>query len=280
MDDQRVGAALRAVRIRRGLRQADVAKRAGVGRSVVSSVERGHLDEVSLRGLRRITEALEVRISFTLRMTHGELDRLVNAGHAAMHESLAKYLTALPGWVHAPEVSFAVYGERGVIDILAFHAPTGSLLVIELKTELVSLEDLPSTMDVRVRHAAAIARERGWHARSVSAWVVIADSDMNRRRVSAHRTTLRTVFPADGRRMRAWLRTPSGPMRALSFWANSDGSTSNAIAASRSRVRKRGVERQPGVRPAVSDIGQHQAQRTSLRMLRSELAQLAAALRS
>ena len=65
--------------------------------------------------------------------------------------------THLPGWVHAPEVSFAFYAERGVIDILAFHEPTGSLLVIELKTEFVSLEDLLGTMDIRMSHAADIA---------------------------------------------------------------------------------------------------------------------------
>lgn len=35
-----------------------------------------------------------------------------------------------------PEVSFSIYGQRGVIDILAWHAATRSLLVIELKTEM------------------------------------------------------------------------------------------------------------------------------------------------
>jgi len=34
------------------------------------------------------------------------------------------------GWQPAPEVSFAYFGERGVIDILAFHHPTRRLLVI------------------------------------------------------------------------------------------------------------------------------------------------------
>jgi hypothetical protein len=34
-------------------------------------------------------------------------------------------------------VSFSIFGERGLIDILAFHQPTGMLLIIELKTELM-----------------------------------------------------------------------------------------------------------------------------------------------
>jgi len=40
-----------------------------------------------------------------------------------------------------------VYGERGVIDILCFHSPTGSLLVIELKTEIVDVQDLVGGVD-------------------------------------------------------------------------------------------------------------------------------------
>src|SRR4051812_37711957 len=173
MDDQRVGAALRAVRIRRGWRQVDVARRARISPSVVSLIERGHLERVSVRAIRKVSRALEVSIAITVRMQHGELERLMNADHAALHNELARYLGGLPGWLQAPEVSFAIYGERGVIDILAFHAATQSLLVIELKTEVVSLEDLLTTMDVRMRHASAIARERGWLAKSVSAWVVI-----------------------------------------------------------------------------------------------------------
>jgi transcriptional regulator with XRE-family HTH domain len=237
MNDQRVGAAFRAVRIRRGWRQGDVALRAQVSPGVVSLVERGHLDRVSLPAFRRMAAALEIRSEITLTLPHGELERLLNAGHAALHESVASFFDTLPGWLHAPEVSFAVYGERGVIDILAFHAPTGSLLVIELKTELISLENLLSTMDIRMRHAAGIARARGWAPISVSAWVILADTSVNRRRVHEHRAALRSAFAADGRALRKWLRQPAGPVRALSFWANSNVVTAKDVHLARRRVR-------------------------------------------
>jgi hypothetical protein len=180
-------------------------------------IERGHLERVSVRALRRVAAALEVQATISVWLTHGELDRLLNAGHAALHEQIARHFETLAGWVQAPEVSFAVYSERGVIDILAFHEPTGSLLVIELKTELVSLEDLLTTMDVRMRHAAKIAADRGWRAKSVSAWVVIADSRTNRRRVADHSAALRSAFPSNGHAMRSWLLRPTAPIRALSF---------------------------------------------------------------
>lgn len=237
MQDARVGASFKAVRQRRGWRQIDVGKRARVSPGVVSLIERGHLDRVSVPGFRRVAEALGIRAEISISLPHGEIDRLLNAGHALLHEALATHLTQLPGWVHAPEVSFAVYGERGIIDILAFHPATGSLLVIELKTELVSLEDLLGTMDVRMRHAAKIAGERGWHAKSVSAWVVFADRATNRRRAGQHGHALRAAFPADGRTMRRWLRAPTGTVRALSFWADRSVTTANQVVAGKRRVR-------------------------------------------
>lgn len=204
-------------------------------------IERGHLERVSVPAFRRVAETLGIRAEITVTLPHGEIERLLTAGHAALHESLARYLGGLPGWVHAPEVSFAVYGERGVIDILAFHPPTGSLLVVELKTELVSLENLLGTMDVRLRHAAKIAAERGWHANNVSAWVVFADSATNRRRAGDHRHALRAAFPADGRAMRRWLRTPTGSIRAVSFWADDRVATATRVVAGQRRVRPHAV---------------------------------------
>lgn len=243
MQDARIGAAFKAVRLHRGWRQADVAHRARVSRGIVSLIERGHLDRVSVPAFRRAAAALEIRAEMSLSLPHGEIERLLAAGHAALHESLARHFTGLPGWVHAPEVSFAVYGERGVIDILAFHSGTGSLLVIELKTELVSLENLLATMDIRLRHAAQIARERGWQAKTISAWVVFAESATNHRRVRSHANALRAAFPADGRAMRRWLRRPVGSIRALSFWADDSLTTANRVVAGRRRVRVRGALR-------------------------------------
>lgn len=237
MDDVRVGAAFRAVRVKRGWRQQDVADTAGVSRAEVSLIERGHLDDVALRTLRRVGAALEIGLSVVPRWRGADLDRLLNAGHARLHEALAQLFDGLPGWVHAPEVSFSIYGERGVIDILAFHTATGSLLIIELKTELVDVEDLLTTMSRRARLGRQIARERGWEAKSVSVWVVIAESDANRRRVRANRATLRSAMAADGHRVRAWLRNPSGPVQALSFWANASrsGTTQRLVAPKRVR---------------------------------------------
>ena len=98
-----------------------------------------------------LQRALDIRIDVVARWRGGELDRLLNAGHSAMHESFGTFLGSLPGWAFAPEVSFSIWGERGVIDILAWHAPTRSLLVIELKRAIVDVNELVGSVDRKRR---------------------------------------------------------------------------------------------------------------------------------
>src|SRR5262245_32388270 len=215
-----IGAALRAVRVRRAWRQSDVAAHAAVSVTAVSRAERGQLDRMSLATLRRIAAALDIRVDLVPRWRGADLDRLLNAGHAEMHEWLAQYFDRLPAWVRAPEVSFSVFGERGVINILAWHPGRRALIVLELKTELAGVNELVGVMDGRRRLAARIGRERGWDPVTVSAWVIVADTPTNRRRHARSRGLLRSAFPIDGHAMRAWMHDPDGPVAALSFWSN------------------------------------------------------------
>ena len=255
MRNLRVGAAFRAVRIRKGWRQQDVANEARVSRWVVSQIERGEIGATSLDKIERVAAALEIRIDVVARWRGGELDRLVNARHSALHEAVAQYLASLNGWVFVPEVSFAIRGERGIIDILAWHALTRSILVIELKTEIVDVQETVGTLDRKRRLAVWVARERGWHAANVSTWLLVAEGTANRRRVAAHGTMLRAALPFDGWAMRNWLREPSGhPVAGLSLWANAGGSSGTRSLAAPKRVRRgtRGAghaQRSPSERP-------------------------------
>ncbi len=137
-----------------------------------------------------------------------------------MHELVAEHFSRLDGWEIAPEVSYSIWGERGVIDLLAWHAATRTLLVIELKTEIVDINELMGKADQRRRLAPEIAAARGWVPHTVGVWIVVADSRTNRRRLAAHRSVLRVAFPTDGRTMPGWLRRPSGRVAALSFLSN------------------------------------------------------------
>lgn len=222
-----------------------MAERAAVSQSLVSLAERGHVDQLSLAALRRVGAALDMRIDVIARWRGGELDRLLNARHSALHEHLARMLDRTPGWLVAPEVSFNVYGERGVIDLLAFHRGMQSLLVVELKTEIVDVQELVGTMSRKVRLAQRVALERGWQAISVSGWIVAAYSTTNRRRIAAHRTMLRAAFPEDGRTVRAWLNAPDRRVSALSMWSptNRGGTRSGLAPVKRVSAPRRRADR-------------------------------------
>jgi hypothetical protein len=161
---------------------------------------------------------------------------MLNAGHAAMHDAAAAAF-ARTSWTLAPETTFSIYGERGAIDILAHHAATGALLVVELKTDLVDVNGLLAAVDRYRRLAPRIAGDRGWAVASVSSWVVLRESPANRRRVAAHASVLRAAFPDDGRRMRAWLARPADEVRALSFLSVSHGVNAMSGSAGVQRVR-------------------------------------------
>ncbi len=240
MDSSRIGRGLRAIRIRANSTQQEIADDAHVPRAVIAAVERGNFARVRVEQLLAIAVALQADLDIVLRWNGTELDRLLNAGHSAMHELVVGILTAA-SWEAVPERSFSIWGERGVIDLLAWHAATRTLLIVELKTEIVEVQRLIGTVDRYRRLAPQIIRDLGWEPLTVSVWVAVAENPTNRRRLSEHAGVLRAAFPTDGRTVPGWLRSPSDPLRALSFL--SDARVANRTAARSSRRRVRAASR-------------------------------------
>ena len=163
MDDFRLGTVVRLIRQARGWRQEDLSDKSGVSQSAVSRIERGQIGSRSVDSVRAVAAALDIRVDLVPRWRAGDLDRLLNGAHSALHESVARaFRDELPAWILAPEVSFAIYGERGVIDILAWHPGRRALLVIELKTDLADMNELLSTFGRKRRLAAKVAAGQGW----------------------------------------------------------------------------------------------------------------------
>jgi len=242
MDDLRVGSMIRTARLRKGWRQQDLAMTGHVSRATISRVERGHLGSLPLDIVRAICAGLDIRLELEPRWRGGDLARMLNRRHSALHESVTRALAAaFPEWEIAPEVSFSIYGERGVIDLLMWHPGRRALLVIELKTDIVDVGEMLGTLDRKRRLAWRIAEEKGWEPLTVSAWIVVAGSRTNERRISEFHAMLRSAYPADGRQMRAWLRDPKGSIAALSTWPKVEGRGRDT--APRRRIGKRGTAR-------------------------------------
>lgn len=195
---------------------------AGIAHATISLVERGYGSRLSLETIKRIAAALEIRVELTARWRGGDLDRLLSRRHSMLAESFARFLGSRPGWSVEPEVPFAVYGERGVVDQLAWHADEAHLLIIELKTAFVDVNEMLGTIDRKRRLAATIAGTRGWKPRLVSAWLIVADTHTNRRHARDHGVLLSARFPLNGRQLRSFLSRPDTPTSGLAFWPSAN----------------------------------------------------------
>jgi len=174
MDALRVGRSLRALRLRRHLRQADVATRAGISRAQYGRIERGEIRGISVASLHAAVDALGASLELRVRW-HGEgLDRLLDEAHSRLANAVVEGLERR-GWTTAVEVTFNHFGERGSIDVLAWRAVAATLLVIEVKSVVPDAQAMISTLDRKARLAREIGRGRGWKATVVGRLLVIAD---------------------------------------------------------------------------------------------------------
>ena len=237
MDDAALGRSVRMLRHRRGWRQIDLALRTGVSATAVGLIERGEADRLALRTVRRVASAVGLRLGWDVGPRAPELYRLADADHARCADFLMRRLEAL-GWLIRAEVSFNEYGDRGRIDLLAFHPSTGTLLVIEIKTLIVDAQDLLGSLDVKQRVSTRVARSLGWPARVVVPMLVVLKTTTNRRRIEQH-PHLFGRFALRGRRAGGWLRNP-GPLDAgLLIMVNVPDRNHNDLRrAGRQRVRR------------------------------------------
>lgn len=223
MNDVRVGRLVRALRLRLGWRQIDLAVRAGVSQQEISLLERGHLDAASLRIVRLVFRALDASAELDIRWRGGLIDRLLDERHAALVGDTLRRLVAF-GWETATEVSYSVYGEHGSIDILARRGGVSLLLVVEVKSELTAVEQTLRKHDEKVRLGARIARERlGWDGRIVARLLVMPSDRTTRRRVARAAAVLDAAYPLRGSAARSWLQSPSAVPASLLWLTDTTG---------------------------------------------------------
>jgi DNA-binding Xre family transcriptional regulator len=255
MDAIRLGTSIRTIRIRRGWRHVDLADATGVSRGTVSRIERGHLDGVTVDKLMTVCRALDGWLDLNLRWRGGELDRLLNAAHSAMHEQVARRFRDQPGWTYAPEVSFSRYGERGVVDAFAWHEVSRTLVVIELKTLLVDIQELIGNVDRKRRLAPDIVAERGWRPNRVVAWVVVAESRTNRRRLEVHRALIKAAFPSDGRSIPGGMKDARRVVDSLWFLPDVRQPSTKRGSWGRQRVRRAAPRASRASTPSEGCVG-------------------------
>ncbi len=237
MDDQRLGLIVRALRRRLSWTQRELARRGNVSQSLVSLVERGHSGKVSTDRLRGILAELDARLEHDVRWRGGQLDRIVDEAHARLVEAAAVRFGGA-GWTVRLEVTYAVYSERGSIDLLAFHGAHGAALVVEVKSELTSVEATLRKLDEKVRLAPRIATDRfGWRIRHVTPVLVLLEATSNRRRFARHGRVLGAALPHGARELARWARDPDRPTAGRVFLRPSNPGGHKRVMGGPQRIR-------------------------------------------
>ncbi len=204
-----------------------------MSRSVIGRLERAGAGRVTVETIERVAAELGGRVDLRLLWQGEGLDRLLDARHAALVERTLALLAA-SGWETAAEVSFNVRGERGSIDVLAFHRGNASLVVIEVKSVVPDLQAMLVALDRKARLAQAIATDRGWRAGSVSRLLVLPEDRTARRRIVALKATFDTALPARTVAVRRWLTAPTGQIRGILFLTDgTQAGTRHRVATTR-----------------------------------------------
>lgn len=235
-----VGRVLRMLRLRRDWRQSDVAAKARISSSAVGRHENGIIG--SLGVFEKHAAVFGLRTDIRVVGRAGALVRLGDEEHARIVESVAGWLRDR-GFLTETEASFSEWGERGRIDLLAFDAAAGTFVVVEVKTQLLDLQDLFGSLNVKERLAVTIAERRGWNAVRRVTVLAVANTAANRQVVREH-PSLFAEF-AVRRLTVAGLRNPG----RLIHWVNAVGETGSWLAGrqrvSRRRVRPQRTSGQP-----------------------------------
>ena len=224
-------------RQRKHWRQADLARAAGVSRALVAVAESGALERLTIRSARQIATPLEIRLPFAPRWNGGEADRLRDRDHARLVEEVTTVLRRY-AWTALVEYTFSHYGERGSIDVVAWHEASGVLLVVEVKTRIYNVQGMISSIDRKARLAGQLLRgERGWIPQAVARLVVVPELTANRRVVSEHVSLFQAAFPARSREVRTWLRRPASALSGLWFLSSANRIGGIRVSVGRQRVR-------------------------------------------
>jgi transcriptional regulator with XRE-family HTH domain len=238
MDDARIGRICRALRRRRGWTQAELASKAGCHQTTISRIERGQVADLRLAVARLAFGVFDASFDGIVGWRSGDLDRLLDDRNAGTIETVAVILGS-SGWLIIPEASYSEWGERGSIDILAGRADARAVAVVEIKTEIASVEETIRKHDQKSRLAFdGVARKRlGWSPDIVGRFLVAPEDATIRRVIGRHEATFSAAYPLRSRAIRRWLEAPNNHAAGVWFLSPKRGGAGSRTRGGPRRVR-------------------------------------------
>ncbi len=212
-------------RRRLGLTQSSLASSSGISPQMVAAIESAGANP-SVGVVMSVLDQLGLDLELIVRERAVVLTatpRRQDAGHSMCSGHVQRRISALPGWELRREVRIDSGRYHGWIDLLAFHAESGTLVIIEIKTRFDDLGALERTLDWYVREAAGAARRFGWHTRRIVPWVLALATDEVETSMRTDRTVIDAAFPGRAGAMDELLADPgalvSTPERSASSLA-------------------------------------------------------------
>lgn len=200
---RRIGVALRDSRTALGLRQADVAERAGITQAHVSRIERGVVHASTLRSLTACAAALDVQLAAFVEARPGAT---LPRDHAHLRRQALVIATAAPGgWRGEPEALVQVGGGHPrSVDVLLTREARRECTVTEIWDLMPDVGDAMRGLEAKVD----AVRQRlgpGWR---VAGLLVVRGTRRNRALVARFAPLFRARYPASSA---AWLRCLADP---------------------------------------------------------------------
>jgi transcriptional regulator with XRE-family HTH domain len=206
-----VAALVRHARITIGWSQATLAERMHVSQAKVWRLETAQVGSLDLHSIDRAFDALGLRAVLEVEARHladrGEQRDVV---HARLVGAIAERLRRA-GWLVETEVRTGARGPTGWIDVLAYRAADGALLVIEVKTQLLDAGALLRQISFYEREASFAAGRLGWRPAVVRGVVLGLDSVEVAEAIDRNRELLAPAFPGAVPGLSTWLVTPGSP---------------------------------------------------------------------
>ena len=217
-----VGAAIGSLRYAIGWTQAELGARVGQTQGWISRVENGRVDDLTFDTAERLLGAMGARLVATVEAPYlGDRQRQRDPAHSRISAYVTARL-ARGGWQVATEVEIGGDRSRGWIDVLAYHAAAGLLLVIELKTEIRDLGEIQRSLGWYEREAWQAARRLGWRPRQVIGCLLLLATEANDIRAGDNRDAFAVEFAGRAGELGATLAGEVPPLPTRRFVAMVD----------------------------------------------------------